>query len=67
MSSSAVASTKNFLIILFGITLAGICVYEVIMGEYVLPTTTLAGLVTLLAEIKRREHKVKIEKNVKDE
>lgn len=61
LSSHGSVSTKNFLIILFGVTLAIICLYEVWVGEYVLPTTTLAGLITLLAELKRREKKAKIE------
>lgn len=62
MSSSSAASTKNFLAVIIGITLCFICVYEVVIAkEYVLPTTTLAGLLSLIFEIKRREQKVRIE------
>lgn len=67
MSTSGAASTKNFLIILFGVTLAVICLYEVYMDEYILPTTTLAGLISILAELKRRERKVRIEQKKEKE
>lgn len=68
MSSSSAASTKNFLAVIIGITLCFICVYIVVIAkEYVLPTTTLAGLLLGIFEMKRREHKVKIEhKKVKE-
>jgi hypothetical protein len=62
MSSTSAVSTKNFLAVIIGITLCFICVYEVVIAkEYILPTTTLAGLLAAIFEIKRREKKVKIE------
>lgn len=64
MSSSSAASTKNFLAVIIGVTLCFICVYLVVVAkEYVLPTTTLAGLLAAIFEFKRQERKLKIERD----
>ena len=55
-SSNTLASSKRFLLILFGLTLVYVCIYEVMVGEYVLPTTTLAGLIATLAGINMKEN-----------
>jgi len=61
ISSSTLASSKRFVLIMCAIVLCTICLKAAWEGEYVLPVTTLAGLVITLAEMNRRENKLKIE------